>query len=114
MSNKVAVVTGGASGIGLATCRTFAKNNFDIVLADINEEAGLQAVAELKKIGVSAIYQHTDVSKPDQVEALINKAVAEYGKIDVLVNNAGIAPPCLLYTSPSPRDATLSRMPSSA
>ena len=122
MSNKVVVVTGGASGIGLATCQTFAKNNFDIVLADVNDKAGQQAVEALKLLGVSAIYQHTDVSKPNEVEALIDKAVAEYGKIDVLVNNAGIAPPfrkaadhtCLLYTSPSPRDATLSRMPSSA
>jgi len=93
MSNKVVVVTGGASGIGLATCQIFAKNNFDIVLADVNDKAGQQAVEALKLLGVSAIYQHTDVSKPNEVEALIDKAVAEYGKIDVLVNNAGIAPP---------------------
>ena len=62
-------------------------------MADVNDKAGQQAVEALKQLGVSAIYQHTDVSKPNEVEALIDKAVAEYGKIDVLVNNAGIAPP---------------------
>lgn len=93
MSNKIAVVTGGASGIGLATCKIFAENNFNIVLSDIQDEAGQKAVVKLNKLGVSAIYHHSDVSKPDQVEALINRAVAEYGKIDVLVNNAGIATP---------------------
>jgi len=93
MSNKIVVVTGGASGIGLATCKTFAENNFNIVLSDIQDEAGQKAVVELNKLGVSAIYHHTDVSKHDQVEALINRAVKEFGKIDVLVNNAGIAPP---------------------
>jgi len=90
MSNKVAVVTGGSSGIGLATCRLFAKNNFIVVLSDVNDEDGRKAVEEIKNAGGNAIYQHTDVSKFEEVEALINKAVSEYGRVDVLINNAGI------------------------
>jgi len=92
MKNKVAVVTGGSSGIGRATCHLFAENSYDIVLADVNDAEGLQAIEEIKRLGVSAIYQHTDVSKYEEVEALINKAVSEYGAVDVLVNNAGIGP----------------------
>lgn len=92
MSNKVAVVTGGASGIGLATCKLLAKNNYDVVISDVNDEAGKKAVEEIKKLGVAAIYQHADVSKYEQVEALINKTVSQFGKLDVLVNNAGIGP----------------------
>ena len=79
-----------------------AKNNYDLVLSDVNDEAGKKAVEEIKKLGVAAIYQHADVSKYEQVEALINKTVAQFGKLDVLVNNAGIGPKKYLKTADYP------------
>ncbi|MDK8181329.1 SDR family oxidoreductase [Paenibacillus sp. UMB4589-SE434] len=89
-TNKVAVITGGASGIGRATALKFASKGAHVVVADFNEQAGNQTVAQIKESGGQAIFVKTDVSKFEEVEALIEHAVAAFGKIDVMFNNAGI------------------------
>ena len=88
LAGKVAVVTGGASGIGRATVELFAAEGAKVVIADIADEAG-EALAE--RLGASAVYQRTDVSDPAAVEAMIEAAVTRFGGIDVLFNNAGMS-----------------------
>ncbi len=85
--NKVAVITGAASGIGAATARLLSKEGAIVVLADIGDEGGKSLAAGL---GPSAMAVKCDVSKAAEVEALIKAAVARHGRIDVLFNNAGI------------------------
>lgn len=88
LAGKVAIITGGASGIGRATVEVFCAAGARVVIADVNDEAG-EALA--KTLGDAAIYQHTDVSKPDQIQALVDRAVAHYGGLDIMFNNAGIS-----------------------
>jgi 3alpha(or 20beta)-hydroxysteroid dehydrogenase len=83
LEGKVAVVTGAASGFGKATSLRFSKAGAKVVLADINDAAGVAKEA-------GGIYVETDVSKEDQVQAMLQKAVDEFGKLDIVVNNAGI------------------------
>lgn len=85
--NKVAVVTGGASGIGLAAARRFHAEGAGVVIADLNDEAGAAAAAAL---GERALYRRTDVSDWSQVEALMGAAAETFGGVDILFNNAGI------------------------
>lgn len=88
LAGKVAVVTGGASGIGRATADMFVAEGAKVVIADIADEAGEALTARL---GASAVYQRTDVSDPAAVEAMIAAAVSRFGGIDVLFNNAGMS-----------------------
>jgi NAD(P)-dependent dehydrogenase (short-subunit alcohol dehydrogenase family) len=83
LANKIAVVTGGASGIGAATARLFARAGAKVVIGDLQDGS---AVA--KEIG--GVYQRTDVRDAGQVQALVERAVREHGRLDVLFNNAGI------------------------
>lgn len=85
MKNKVAVVTGAASGIGLGISTVFAQNGAKVFMADINEEKGL---AEAKKIG--GVFVKADLSKRQDCKKLIDEVIKQAGKIDILVNNAGI------------------------
>lgn len=85
--NKVAVITGAASGIGAATARLLWQEGAHVVLADIGDEGGRSLAASL---GPSAMAVKCDVSKAADVEALIKAAVAAHGRIDILFNNAGI------------------------
>ena len=85
--NKVAVITGAASGIGAATARLLSKEGALVVLADIGDEGGKSLATSL---GPSAMAVKCDVSKAAEVEALIKAAVARHGRIDILFNNAGI------------------------
>ena len=87
LAGKVAVITGAASGIGAAAAEKFVANGARVVVGDIQDEAG-KAFAD--KLGDSAIYRHCDVTKEEDVEALVNAAVDEFGSIDVMFNNAGI------------------------
>lgn len=82
---KVAVITGGGSGIGAATARLFAREGAALVLADIDTEAGARVAAEVGGVSVAA-----DVAKRADVEGVIAAAVAAHGRIDILFNNAGI------------------------
>jgi NAD(P)-dependent dehydrogenase (short-subunit alcohol dehydrogenase family) len=87
---RVAVVTGGAYGIGRAIVQHFASNKDCIVIADKNEERGASLQKTLESQGARVLFINTDVGKAEQVERLINQAVDTFGKIDILCNNAGI------------------------
>jgi len=91
VEGKVALVTGGASGIGRATALTFAREGAKLVIADINEDSGQQTVHMITEQGGEAIFVRTDVSRAVEVQALISKAVETYGRLDCAHNNAGIA-----------------------
>jgi len=88
--DKVVIVTGSARGIGAAIAKEFAKNGADIVLSDINEELLKQTANEIKSSGVKVLAIKTDVSNIEDTTRLIEGCLKEFGKIDVLVNNAGI------------------------
>lgn len=88
LAGKVAIVTGGAGGIGRATVELFVAQGAKVVIADIADEAG-EALAE--RLGGAAIYRHTDVSEPDAMQALVDTAVDRFGGLDVMFNNAGIS-----------------------
>lgn len=89
LAGKVAVVTGGASGIGLAAAKMYLAKGAKVVLADFNEEGGKQAVQDLKGDGEVEFFQ-VDVSSEEAVENMIKFAVDTFGTIDVLVSNAGV------------------------
>jgi NAD(P)-dependent dehydrogenase (short-subunit alcohol dehydrogenase family) len=91
LRGRTAVVTGGASGIGRAMAEAFAGEGMRVVLADIEAEALEQAAAALRATGAAALAVPTDVSRAEQVQALADRAVAEYGRVDVVCNNAGVA-----------------------
>jgi NAD(P)-dependent dehydrogenase (short-subunit alcohol dehydrogenase family) len=88
LKNRVAVVTGGGSGIGLATARRFAAEGARVVVVDLNEEAGASAAKE-----VGGFFEAVDVSAEDQVRALFDGVAERHGRVDVAFNNAGISPP---------------------
>jgi NAD(P)-dependent dehydrogenase (short-subunit alcohol dehydrogenase family) len=90
MKNKTVIITGAASGIGKATAELFAKQGAQVVLSDIQEEAGKATTESIVAAGGKAVFFKTDVSKPEEMEALVNFALKTYGKLDVAVNNAGI------------------------
>jgi NAD(P)-dependent dehydrogenase (short-subunit alcohol dehydrogenase family) len=90
VEGKVALVTGGASGIGRATALTFAREGAKLVVADMNEDGGQQTIHMLMEKGGEAIFVRIDVSKAVEVQALISQAVATYGRLDCAHNNAGI------------------------
>jgi len=87
LENKVALITGAASGIGKETAELFAKEGASVVLTDVNDSEG-EAVADT--LGDSATYIHADVSKDADCQAMIAHAESTYGKLDILFNNAGI------------------------
>ncbi len=89
MENKVAIVTGAASGIGYAVAKRFVQEGAKVVIADVNDERGEAAEAELKELG-EALYIHCNVAEKLDVRNLVAGALDAYGDIDVLVNNAGI------------------------
>jgi len=91
VEGKVALVTGGASGIGRATALTFAREGAKLVIADMNEDGGQQTVHLITEKGGEAIFVKTDVSQTVEVQALISKAVKTYGRLDCAHNNAGIS-----------------------
>lgn len=90
MKGKVAIVTGGGSGIGEATSLLFAREGAYTVVADINEENGQQVVQKIKDHRGEAIFYRVDVASAAENKALVDFAVKNYGRLDVAVNNAGI------------------------
>lgn len=89
---KVALVTGSSRGIGRAIALELAKEGIDIVINnDGNPQEGIEVVNEINEIGQQAIYIQADVSDPDRVNKMTEKIIEEFGRIDVLINNAGIA-----------------------
>ena len=93
-TSQVALVTGGSSGMGRATAQAFAETGAAVILADVNEAALSAAAEALTTAGHDALGVVCDVSQEDQVEAMVNQAVATFGRLDMAFNNAGIqAPP---------------------
>src|SRR5262245_37009600 len=90
LDGKVALVTGGASGIGRATALTFAREGAKLIIVDLNEDGAYQTVHMITENGGEAIFVKTDVTQATAVEALISKAVETYGRLDCAHNNAGI------------------------
>ena len=88
--NKVVVIPGGATGIGFGFAKAFGREGAKIVLAARRENRLNEAVAELEELDIEATYKVTDVTQPDQVEALADFAWAWKGHVDVIINNAGI------------------------
>ena len=92
LSGKVAIVTGGASGIGAATCQLFAKEGAKgVVIADINEELGGEVADQIREQGGDAFYIFLDVSEEQQWIDTVAATVERYGRLDVTVNNAGMS-----------------------
>ncbi len=90
LAGKVAIVTGGASGIGLATAKAFVEKGAKVIIADFNEESGQQAEQQLQKNGAEVTFVEVDVASEASVEQLIATTVERYGRVDIMVNNAGI------------------------
>jgi 3-oxoacyl-[acyl-carrier protein] reductase len=87
---QVAVITGGARGIGKAIAEAFARNGVNLIIADIGIEQAKETAFELQKIGVKTMPVKLDVSKSDEVIKIFDEISKEFGKINILVNNAGI------------------------
>ena len=90
LAGKVALVTGGGSGIGQATALIFAREGAKVVVADITVDGGEETVRQIQAAGGDATFVKTDVSQAAEVEALVNKTVETYGQLDCAFNNAGI------------------------
>jgi NAD(P)-dependent dehydrogenase (short-subunit alcohol dehydrogenase family) len=88
LGGKVAVITGGASGIGRETARRFAQEGAHVCVADLADEPGRETAKE-----IDGLYVHADVTDPDDVQAMYREAAERFGGLDVLFNNAGISPP---------------------
>jgi 3alpha(or 20beta)-hydroxysteroid dehydrogenase len=87
LTGKVAIVTGGARGMGAATSRLFVEEGAKVVIADVLDADGGKLAQEL---GAAALFQHLDVSDEANWAAVVAKAIDAFGKVDVLINNAGI------------------------
>jgi NAD(P)-dependent dehydrogenase (short-subunit alcohol dehydrogenase family) len=90
VQGKVALVTGGSSGIGRATSLIFAREGAKVVVADVLVEGGEETVHLIKAAGGDAIFVKTDMSKASEIEAMVQKAISTYGRLDCAHNNAGI------------------------
>lgn len=90
MGNKVMIVSGGASGLGLAAGMKFAKHGYNIVLVDIDKEKGKKAEQQIKATGVDAVFCYCDISNNEQVQQAAKTTLEKFGRADVLINNAGL------------------------
>lgn len=90
LNNKVALVTGAASGIGRAIALAYAREGAKVVVSDRDSPGGEETVALLRGQGADAIFVATDVSLPQDAQALVDRTVEQYGRLDIACNNAGI------------------------
>ncbi|MED3662841.1 SDR family NAD(P)-dependent oxidoreductase [Ureibacillus terrenus] len=90
LTGKVAIITGGASGIGAATAKLFVEEGAKVVIVDVNKEKGKAFEEELKNQGGEALFVQADVTNEEDVQNVFAKAKASFGKVDILFNNAGI------------------------
>src|SRR4029077_4148438 len=90
VARKVALITGAASGIGRATALLFAREGAELVLADVNADAGQRVVDQITKSGGRAFFEGIDVTRAADCQRLVERAIREFGRIDILFNNAGI------------------------
>ena len=93
LTDKVALVTGGSRGLGLQMVRTFAEHGADVIIASRKLENCEAVATEVRAIGRRALAVQVHAAKWDSIDALIEVAYAEFGRVDVLVNNAGMSPP---------------------
>jgi NAD(P)-dependent dehydrogenase (short-subunit alcohol dehydrogenase family) len=91
LENKVAIVSGSASGMGAATARRFAKEGAKVVVADMLQEEGRAVVAQITASGGTAMFQALNVTEEASWKAVVDATVAAYGRLDIMVNNAGIS-----------------------
>jgi 3-oxoacyl-[acyl-carrier protein] reductase len=99
LENKIAIITGGAQGIGKATVTKFLAEGATVIVWDVDEKNGLEFVSDVTANGMKAKFMKVNVARFDEVESSVKKIIEEYGKIDIIVNNAGIL-----------RDASLLKM----
>ena len=90
LEGKVAIITGGARGQGATEARMFAQEGARVVIGDIRDELGMQVEAEIRELGGEAVYLHLDVTSDNDWQRAIETAEQQFGKVDVLVNNAAI------------------------
>lgn len=90
LKSKVAIVTGGADGIGRATCELFAQEGAAVVIADINEAKGRETAGEISAAGGQVRFIRTDVADEDSIRHMVAESVREFGKLDILINNAAV------------------------
>lgn len=102
--DQVALVTGAASGMGLAASKAFAASGASVVMVDVNEEAVTNAASELNAAGYSAIGIRCNVANIDEVKAMVDQAVATFGRIDAAFNNAGVQSPVAETAIADPED----------
>jgi NAD(P)-dependent dehydrogenase (short-subunit alcohol dehydrogenase family) len=91
LKDKVTLITGAASGIGKSTALLFAQEGAAVIVNDLDEVKGHGTVNEIKAVGGHAVFMQADVTHPQSVKEMVEKAIAEFGRIDVLFNNAGIS-----------------------
>ncbi len=91
LENKVALISGGARGMGAVEARLFASEGAKVVIGDVLEEEGRQTEAAVNEAGGECVFVRLDVTSEDDWAAAVSEAVARYGKLDILVNNAGIS-----------------------
>jgi 3-oxoacyl-[acyl-carrier protein] reductase len=90
LENKVAIITGAANGLGLEAARIFIKEGAKVALVDFDEKTGTQRVEELRDAGGDAEFFKVNVADRSSVDAMVNGVIERFGKIDILINNAGI------------------------
>jgi len=92
LNKKIAIITGGASGMGLATVHRFLEEGASVVIADFNEAKGLQALDQAAQAGFKeqVLFKKTDVASEDHIAALIDLTLSEFGSLDIIFNNAGV------------------------
>ena len=90
LNNKVALITGGTSGIGEATALLFAKEGAEVAITGRNRERGASVVARIKQVGSDAIFLHADVSAAGDCRRAVEETVQAFGRLDILFNNAGV------------------------
>ncbi|WXG47629.1 MAG: glucose 1-dehydrogenase [Candidatus Atabeyarchaeum deiterrae] len=90
LKSKVAIITGGSSGIGQAAAVLFVKEGAKVVLADVDLKGSEETLAQIKKEKGEAFFIKTDISKSSEVQNMVSKTLEKYGRIDILVNNAGV------------------------
>src|SRR5215467_9987238 len=90
LEGKVAVITGAASGIGRGSALRLTSEGAAVVAADLNSQGGEQVIGEIAAAGGRAVFQHTEVSSEPDIKALVDRALSEYGRLDIMFNNAGL------------------------
>jgi cyclopentanol dehydrogenase len=90
LKGKVAIISGGARGMGAAEAKLFAREGAKVIICDVLEDEGRQTEAEINEVGGDAVFVKLDVTSQDEWENAVNTAIERFGKLDILVNNAGI------------------------